>query len=166
MTFGEPELMRGFDFLVAVIGLFGVSEILSSIEDGLRFKGQKAKIDMAVVLRTWRELPRHWAISVRSSLVGCWMGITPAGATPASLHVLRIARRISKHREDFGKGRIEGVSRRDRGARRRHLRAAADAHPRRAGLPHRGGAARRADHVGAAARARCSSSSRRTSSGA
>ncbi|HZF74233.1 MAG TPA: tripartite tricarboxylate transporter permease [Acetobacteraceae bacterium] len=109
MTFGEPELMRGFDFLVAVIGLFGVSEILSSIEDGLRFKGQKAKIDMAVVLRTWRELPRHWAISVRSSLVGCWMGITPAGATPASFMSYGIARRISKHREDFGKGRIEGV---------------------------------------------------------
>src|SRR3712207_7435134 len=33
MTFGSHELIRGFDFLVAVIGLFGISEILSSIED-------------------------------------------------------------------------------------------------------------------------------------
>jgi putative tricarboxylic transport membrane protein len=109
MTFGSTEAIRGFDFLVAVIGLFGISEILSSIEDGLRFKGQKAKINLRVVLDTWKELPRHWAIAVRSSLVGCWMGITPAGATPASFMSYGIARRISKHREDFGKGRIEGV---------------------------------------------------------
>ncbi|MGG5821864.1 tripartite tricarboxylate transporter permease [Falsiroseomonas sp. HW251] len=109
MTFGQTEMIRGFDFLVAVIGLFGISEILSSIEDGLRFKGQKARIDMQVVLRTWKELPKHWVISLRSSLVGCWMGITPAGATPASFMSYGIARRMSKHGRDFGKGRIEGV---------------------------------------------------------
>jgi putative tricarboxylic transport membrane protein len=109
MTFGQTEMIRGFDFLVAVIGLFGISEIMSSIEDGLRFKGQKARIDMQVVLRTWKELPKHWVISLRSSLVGCWMGITPAGATPASFMSYGIARRLSRHGDDFGKGRIEGV---------------------------------------------------------
>lgn len=109
MTFGQTEMIRGFDFLVAVIGLFGISEILSSIEDGLRFKGHKARIDLKVVLRTWRELPRHWVIAARSALVGCWMGITPAGATPASFMSYGIARRLSKHGRDFGKGRVEGV---------------------------------------------------------
>jgi putative tricarboxylic transport membrane protein len=109
MTFGEEELIRGFDFLVAVIGLFGISEILSSIEDGLRFKGQRARIDLRVVLRTWAELPRYWMISLRSSLIGCWMGITPAGATPASFMSYGVARRLSPHGRDFGRGRIEGV---------------------------------------------------------
>jgi putative tricarboxylic transport membrane protein len=109
MTFGQTEMIRGFDFLVAVIGLFGISEILSSIEDGLRFKGQKAKIDLAVVMRTWKELPKHWMISLRSSLIGCWMGITPAGATPASFMSYGVARRLSPHGRDFGKGRVEGV---------------------------------------------------------
>ncbi|PWS36863.1 tricarboxylate transporter [Falsiroseomonas bella] len=109
LTFGSTEMIRGFDFLVAVIGLFGISEILMSIEDGLRFRGQKARIDLKVVLRTWRELPRHWAIALRSALIGCWMGITPAGATPASFMSYGVARRISKHRAEFGKGRIEGV---------------------------------------------------------
>jgi putative tricarboxylic transport membrane protein len=109
MTFGQTEMIRGFDFLVAVIGLFGISEILSSIEDGLRFKGHKARIDMKVVIRTWRELPKHWVIAMRSALVGCWMGITPAGATPASFMSYGIARRMSKHGRDFGKGRVEGV---------------------------------------------------------
>ncbi|HZH47423.1 MAG TPA: tripartite tricarboxylate transporter permease [Roseococcus sp.] len=109
MTFGSTEAIRGFDFLVAVIGLFGISEILSSIEDGLRFKGQKAKIDLKVVLTTWKEMPKHWAIAVRSSLIGCWMGITPAGATPASFMSYGVARRMSKHGDEFGRGRVEGV---------------------------------------------------------
>ncbi len=109
MTFGATEMIRGFDFLVAVIGLFGISEILCSIEDGLRFKGQKAKIDLKVVLRTWAELPKHWFIAVRSAIIGCWMGITPAGATPASFMSYGVARRMSKDGKDFGKGRIEGV---------------------------------------------------------
>src|SRR5215210_6605492 len=53
MTFGRTELMRGFDFLVVVIGLFGISEILPTIEEGLHFKGKKAAIDLKVVLHTW-----------------------------------------------------------------------------------------------------------------
>lgn len=109
MTFGSTEMLRGFDFLVAVIGLFGISEILCSIEDGLRFKGQRAKIDLKVVLRTWASLPKHWFIAVRSAVIGCWMGITPAGATPASFMSYGVARRMSKDGKDFGKGRVEGV---------------------------------------------------------
>jgi len=109
MTFGSEEMLRGFDFLVAVIGLFGISEILCSIEDGLRFKGQKARIDLKVVLRTWAMLPRHWLIALRSAAIGCWMGITPAGATPASFMSYGVARRLSRNGREFGTGRIEGV---------------------------------------------------------
>ena len=49
MTFGSAELLRGFDFLVAVIGLFGIGEILLSMEEGLAFKGVHAKINFRVV---------------------------------------------------------------------------------------------------------------------
>ncbi|MCB4822908.1 tripartite tricarboxylate transporter permease [Roseicella aerolata] len=109
MTFGSEEMIRGFDFLVAVIGLFGISEILCSIEDGLRFKGQRAKIDLKVVLRTWAELPKHWFLAIRSAVIGCWMGITPAGATPASFMSYGVARRMSKDPNGFGRGKVEGV---------------------------------------------------------
>ena len=40
LTFGSIELLRGFDFLVAVIGLFGIGEILLTMEEGLAFKGK------------------------------------------------------------------------------------------------------------------------------
>src|SRR5688572_22965331 len=72
LTFGQPELMRGFDFLIAVIGLFGIGEILLSMEEGLAFSGKSAKINAKVVWETWKELPKYWVTSLRSSLVGIW----------------------------------------------------------------------------------------------
>jgi putative tricarboxylic transport membrane protein len=109
LTFGLPDLMRGFDFLIAVIGLFGIGEILLSMEEGLQFSGKSAKIDPRVVLQTWKELPRYWMTSLRSSLVGIWMGITPGGATPASFMSYGLAKKMSKNGSRFGTGEIEGV---------------------------------------------------------
>ena len=109
MTFGFPELLKGFDFLIAVIGLFGIGEILLTMEEGLAFKGKSARLNPRIVLQTWKELPRYWLTFLRSTAVGCWMGITPGGATPASFMSYGIARRMSGNPESFGKGQIEGV---------------------------------------------------------
>jgi putative tricarboxylic transport membrane protein len=109
LTFGQTHLLNGFDFLVAVIGLFGIGEILLTLEEGLEFRGTKAKMNMRVVLDTWRELPRYWLTSIRSSIVGCFMGIVPGGATPASFMSYGVARRFSKDGEKFGTGMVEGV---------------------------------------------------------
>jgi len=109
MTFEINELIRGFDFLVAVIGLFGVGEILLTMEEGLAFKGERAKINLKVVLQTWAELPKYWVTSLRGSIIGCWMGITPGGATPASFMSYGLAKRFSKNGDRFGTGHIEGV---------------------------------------------------------
>jgi len=109
MTYGHTELLKGFGFLIAVIGLFGIGEILLTMEEGLAFKGKSAKIDFKVVWRTWGELLAHWKLFLRSMAVGCWMGITPGGATPASFMSYGMARRMSKDPQSFGKGRIEGV---------------------------------------------------------
>ena len=130
LTFGLPELMRGFDFLIAVIGLFGIGEILLSMEEGLKFSGKAARINAKVVWETWKELPRYWVTSLRSSLVGIWMGITPGGATPASFMSYGLAKKMSRngaevrHRRDRRRDRAG-----DGGPRRRHQRAAADAGP-------------------------------------
>ena len=109
LTFGFTDLMRGFDFLIAVIGLFGIGEILQSMEEGLAFNGKSAKIDPKVVLETWKKLPQYWVTSIRSSLVGIWMGITPGGATPASFMSYGLAKKMSKNGANFGKGEMEGV---------------------------------------------------------
>jgi putative tricarboxylic transport membrane protein len=109
LTFGFSELLKGFDFLIAVIGLFGIGEILLTMEEGLAFKGASGKIDPKVVWQTWKKLPRYWMTSLRSSLIGCWMGITPGGATPASFMSYGVAKRLSKSGDKFGTGELEGV---------------------------------------------------------
>jgi putative tricarboxylic transport membrane protein len=109
LTFGFTEMLNGFDFLIAVIGLFGIGEILLTMEEGLSFRGKAAGIKARVVLQTWKELPRYWKTSLTSSVIGCWMGISPAGATPASFMGYGVAKRMSKNGSKFGKGEIEGV---------------------------------------------------------
>jgi putative tricarboxylic transport membrane protein len=109
LTFGFTELLSGFDFLIAVIGLFGIGEILLTMEEGLSFKGKAAGINPRVVWQTWAELPRYWVTSLRSCVIGCWMGITPAGATPASFMSYGIAKRVSKRSDRFGQGEMEGI---------------------------------------------------------
>ncbi len=109
LIFGFTDLMRGFDFLIAVIGLFGIGEILLSMEEGLSFTGKSAKINMKIVIETWAKLPKYWMTSVRSSLIGIWMGITPGGATPASFMSYGVAKRMSPDGDKFGTGQLEGV---------------------------------------------------------
>jgi putative tricarboxylic transport membrane protein len=109
LTFGFTVLLKGFDFLIAVIGLFGIGEILETLEEGLAFKGAQAKINAKVVLETWQELPRYWATSLRAAAVGCFMGIVPGGATPASFMSYGLAQRLSKNGGNFGTGVVEGV---------------------------------------------------------
>src|SRR6476619_2173733 len=109
MTFGFTPLLQGFDFLIAVIGLFGLGEILLTMEEGLSFKGKGGRINPKIVWQTWKLLPKFWPTSIRAVLIGCWMGVTPGGATPASFMSYGMAKRLSKNRDKFGEGQIEGV---------------------------------------------------------
>ncbi len=109
LTFGFIDLMKGFDFIVAVIGLFGIGEILLTMEEGLSFRGAKARINPRVVWETWKILPRYYRTFIRGCFIGFWMGFKPGGATPASFMSYAFAKRFSRHPERFGKGEIEGV---------------------------------------------------------
>ncbi len=108
-TFGFVDLMKGFDFIVAVIGLFGIGEILLTMEEGLSFRGSPARINVRIVWETWKILPRYYRTFIRGSFIGFWMGFKPGGATPASFMSYAFAKRFSRHPERFGKGEIEGV---------------------------------------------------------
>src|SRR5216110_1453403 len=109
MTFGVTSLMQGFDFIIAVIGLFGIGEIMISVEEGLSFRGVRTGMNLRVVLDTWRILPRYARTFVRGAFIGFWMGFKPGGATPASFMSYAFAKRFSRNPERFGKGELEGV---------------------------------------------------------
>src|SRR2546429_126401 len=94
MTFGFVDLMKGFDFIVAVIGLFGIGEILISVEEGLSFHGVRTGMNLRVVLDTWRILPRYARTFVRGAFIGFWMGFKPGGATPPAVLESRVPQRL------------------------------------------------------------------------
>jgi TctA family transporter len=109
LTFGFDELLSGVSFLVAVIGLFGIGELLLTIEDGLKLQGLHARVTPRDVLRTALAMPRHWVTLLRSAAVGCWMGITPGGPTAASFMSYGLAKRFSRNGEKFGTGEADGI---------------------------------------------------------
>src|SRR5207302_1808268 len=76
MTFGSNELLRGINFLVAVIGLFGISEILLTMEERLALRGHAASISLRVVLNVWKELPGSGTAAILLGGLMVW-GLNP-----------------------------------------------------------------------------------------
>lgn len=109
LTYGTTSLVNGVSYLAAVIGLFGIGELLVTVEEGLDFKGLKASMNFRIVWRTLLGMPRHAIVLVRSTLIGCWMGITPGGPTAASFMSYGLARRFSRNKDNFGKGEPAGI---------------------------------------------------------
>lgn len=109
LTFDIPELIKGVSFLIAVMGLFGIGELLLTTEEGLRFEGIKARVKLGEIGRTLVEMPRYWFTIARSTLIGIWMGITPAGPTAASFMSYGVARRSARDKSQFGKGDPCGI---------------------------------------------------------
>jgi len=108
-TYGFDDLVGGVSFLVVVIGLFGIGELLVTVEEGLKFEGLRARIDPRIIWRTLIGMPRYWLTLLRSTVIGCWMGITPGGPTAASFTSYGVAHRFSRNRQNFGKGEPEGI---------------------------------------------------------
>jgi putative tricarboxylic transport membrane protein len=111
-AFGVPQLLGGFDFIVIICGMFGVTEVFNSIEnpedEGEVLKGKLRLRDMFLTWGDW--VACRWAI-LRGSVIGFFVGMIPAGGiTTASFIAYLAEKRYSKHPERFGKGAIEGVA--------------------------------------------------------
>src|SRR5689334_20390769 len=109
LTMGVDELVKGVSFVVAVMGLFGIGELLIAVEEETHIKGINSKVDWLEVLRTVAGMPRHGWVLLRSAAIGCWMGITPGGPTAASFMSYGIAKRFSARKASFGRGEAEGI---------------------------------------------------------
>ena len=112
LVFGDiPGFMHGIHFLVLAIGIYGIGEMLWTIEST---RGEvtvsQANITVRRVLNTLKDLLRTMKTAVMGSLLGYFIGILPAaGATPGALMAYGVAKTISKDPDSFGKGNIEGV---------------------------------------------------------
>ncbi len=108
-TFGASPLYDGFSLIPALIGLFAISEVLAQIEAR---NLQTVKVTgSASEWPTWVDYWRLRMTILRSSLIGTVIGIFPgAGATIASFVSYDVAKRLSRHPEEFGHGSLEGVA--------------------------------------------------------
>ncbi|MEL6317082.1 MAG: tripartite tricarboxylate transporter permease, partial [Pseudomonadota bacterium] len=110
--FDNPGLYSGVNFLVLAIGVYGIGEILWTLEQNR--KGETTlttpNITFAEIAAGMRKLVATAKTMMSGSFLGFFVGMLPAaGATPASLMAYGIARSGSKRPETFGKGNVEGV---------------------------------------------------------
>lgn len=109
-TFGMTELLNGVNFIPAMIGLFGVSEVLRNMASA-QMKLPIAAVRAETIFRGLAgTLGRYRANVVRGGAVGTFVGILPgAGADIAAWIAYALARRFSREPEKFGRGAIEPI---------------------------------------------------------
>lgn len=110
-TFNLPELAGGVPIIVGLIGLYCIPRVFELPQEKV-IEAKKIVIkgslhnEMAWVMRKWFSGIQ----GVISSLIGTFIGIIPgAGGNIAGIMAYDQIKRMDKHPEEFGKGRIEGV---------------------------------------------------------
>ncbi len=116
---GEPRLIfgdltgfyHGINFLVLAIGIYGIGEMLWTIEVSQgEMLMSKATVSFRRIWENLKELKSSIKTMIMGSFLGYFVGILPAaGATPGSLMAYGIAKTMSKEPESYGKGNVDGV---------------------------------------------------------
>ncbi len=114
LTFGWEFLRTGFPFLPILIGVFGLSQIMTDLEksgSATEETGVSKSASMKVShLAIIREIFAQPVNLIRSTLVGLWIGILPAvGGSAANILAYDQAKKGSKHPEKFGTGIPDGI---------------------------------------------------------
>jgi len=113
LIFGDmPGFYSGISFLVLAIGVYGIGEVLHTIETSKSApQVTPARITFSELGAGLKRMNQLWKTMSVGSFLGFFVGMLPAaGATPASLMAYGIAKSTSKRGETFGEGEIEGVA--------------------------------------------------------
>ncbi len=106
-------LWDGLSLVTAVLALFAVPEMIALGVKG----GSISAVSLKAAKYSYRELfdgvmevPRHWWLALRTSVIGAVIGIIPGlGGSAAAWICYGHAVQSSKTPERFGKGAVEGV---------------------------------------------------------
>ncbi|GAA2852333.1 tripartite tricarboxylate transporter permease [Pseudonocardia halophobica] len=109
LTFGVPQLADGIDVVIVAVGLFAVGEALW-VAAHLR-RGQQEVIPVGRPWLSRGDVRRAWKPWLRGPFIGFPFGSIPAGGAEIPTFLSYVTeRRLSKHRDEFGSGAIEGVA--------------------------------------------------------
>lgn len=109
-TFGIHRLMRGFNLLPVLIGVFALSEVFTQVAN----KHGKSTANAQVItnmLPKWFDIKGFLIAAIVGSVIGVFVGIIPGtGGSIASFIAYNVAQKLSKRPDKFGKGSYEGVA--------------------------------------------------------
>ena len=107
-TFGSLQLTAGISYVAAMIGFFGVAEVLCQLHE---LKLQAIKQDVSKILPSWSLLRKYLPLTARTSTIGVVVGALPgAGGDIAALMAYDHAKRTVKDpSRPFGEGAYEGL---------------------------------------------------------
>jgi putative tricarboxylic transport membrane protein len=109
-TFDTRILADGIEFLVVMVGAYGVGEVLARLETGFATKPIQKIGQARTELPTWREMSALKGMFLRSSILGNVIGLIPgAGATIASFVSYGMEAQFGKRRKEMGTGVAEGI---------------------------------------------------------
>jgi len=108
-TFGALQLSEGVSFVAMALGLFGVSEILLSVE---RLATMEAiRPTLRSLVPRWADLRASAGAVGRGTVIGFLFGFIPGISHVVSTFVsYAVEKKLSRTPETFGTGRIEGVA--------------------------------------------------------
>jgi putative tricarboxylic transport membrane protein len=111
-TFGIQELQTGIDFIIVIIGVYGLGEVFINFEKlTAGGAGEVLKKKFGRIWITMEQWKRSWLPVLRQTPVGFLIGVLPgAGGTIAALMAYNNEKQISRHPEEFGEGAIEGLA--------------------------------------------------------
>jgi len=106
-TFGWGELAGGFALIPALVGAFGLAEVLTTLADPVERKMIEMKDS---VLPRFREIVQYWRTVLRSGIIGVATGLLPGvGEDAGAWMSYAAAKAVSKEKDQFGKGSIDGL---------------------------------------------------------
>src|SRR5690606_5234102 len=106
-AFGTVDLAGGIGLLPALVGAFGVAEVLH-VMNGPAFKAVSNKIDS--VIPRIGDVLQYWRTILRSGGIGTFIGVLPGlGEDTAAWTSYAAAKRASKEKAKYGKGSVEGL---------------------------------------------------------
>ena len=112
LIFGDiPGFFHGINFLVLAIGIYGIAEMLWTIEISQgKVMISQATVSFERTMNALRELLRTWKTMLMGSFLGYFVGILPAaGATPGAWMAYGVAKTTARDPETYGKGNIKGI---------------------------------------------------------
>lgn len=109
-TFGIDGIIDGIDFVTVAMGVFGVTEIIRTLEERQR-EGDMELAPISSLVPSSEQVREAVAPVVRGSLVGSALGILPgAGPTLAAFAAYALEKKVSRRPKDFGQGAVAGVA--------------------------------------------------------